>query len=271
MIAQAINKVELLSAQEIEDVALGKSLYVSRQLLNVDMSNFYASCIVEDPMLSGYGTFGSEEHESKSASAIRRGGLTCYEACSDPILREVYLGLASKMERHFRDRFAPHPCPMDMFQKLLSKDWKPGVESEFWRGKPMPTRVSRVLDPGEEALPHTDVLWRDKGDGVHDNPLVSQLAVNIYLAVPPQGGELDLFGIAPTKSWYESHRLKGTYGLDRKLLPDPLASIKPLVGEVIVFNPLNIHAVRKSIGGQRSTLSCFVGYRGASKPLTIWS
>ena len=47
--------------------------------------------------------------------------------------------------------------------------------------------------------------------------------------------------------------------------------LTPETGDLIIFNSRNLHAVRPAAGGPRVTLSCFLGYRGATEPLTYWS
>ncbi|MEM6500961.1 MAG: 2OG-Fe(II) oxygenase [Cyanobacteria bacterium P01_C01_bin.89] len=71
----------------------------------------------------------------------------------------------------------------------------------------------------------------------------AQLSWNFYLRIPAQGGELRIWD----KLWQvEDDRLleKGTYYHDEKIISDiPSITIKPVLGELILFNSRNYHTV----------------------------
>ncbi len=52
-----------------------------------------------------------------------------------------------------------------------------------------------------------------------------------------------------------------------------LLVIKPETGDLIIFNPRNLHAIQPSESGdeERITISSFLAYCGDKKPLKFWS
>ncbi len=90
------------------------------------------------------------------------------------------------------------------------------------------------------------------------------------MQVPNKGGELELwdFGIKTKKEYLKL--AEGSYGIKKSKLPKPKLIIKPKIGEIILFNPQNLHCIAKS-SNKRITASCFIGYRGNKYPLTYWS
>ncbi|MBP9722103.1 MAG: hypothetical protein KBD64_02970 [Gammaproteobacteria bacterium] len=61
------------------------------------------------------------------------------------------------------------------------------------------------------------------------------------------------------------------YYVDRSKIGQPLLTIKPQPGELVLFNPTRYHAVTAGQGNKRVSVSCFIGYRGEYSPLTLWS
>ncbi len=114
-----------------------------------------------------------------------------------------------------------------------------------------------IFTKGCSSLPHCDRLeW--------DNPTVQQtpmgqLALVVYLRVPRLGGELVLWSLRPDRRLYDSLRLPDNYGLNQSVLPAPIATIKPVEGELIIFNTQKVHCVRSG-SGPRITVSFFVIY-----------
>jgi transketolase C-terminal domain/subunit len=98
------------------------------------------------------------------------------------------------------------------------------------------------------------------------------MAANVYLATVDDGGDLELWasGIRDREE-YDRTRTLGDYGLDRKAIHLSAVEIKPLQGELIIFDARKIHAVRRINDGVRIAVSCFVGYRGTAAPLTVFS
>ncbi len=129
----------------------------------------------------------------------------------------------------------------------------------------------RVLDEGAPIHPHQDVLRRDAKTAINAYSLKTQLAANIYLNMPQEGGELQLWEHGCSDEEYKNLLTPGEYYVERSKLVAPFLTIKPEVGELVLFNPTRYHAVTPGKGTKRVSVSCFVGYRGEYCPLTLWS
>jgi hypothetical protein len=83
----------------------------------------------------------------------------------------------------------------------------------------------------------------------------SELAWNIYLTDPGEGGECRVYN-CPWQPEYDHHLIGETYAYDPMVVEDaPLVALKPMVGRLIIFNSRNLHDVtaasqsRVAIGG----------------------
>jgi 2OG-Fe(II) oxygenase superfamily len=101
---------------------------------------------------------------------------------------------------------------------------------------------------------HFDDALLEFSDDLLDVPQVAQFAFNLYLSVPERGGE--------TVIWQhrrlpedESRRLPNSYGYQESVVADTRSvEIKPVVGEALLFDPRNFHAVRPSEDERRIAL-----------------
>jgi hypothetical protein len=90
--------------------------------------------------------------------------------------------------------------------------------------------------------------------------------------VPPHGGHLELWTRHVSAEDYVTHRHPvHTYGILPEAAGDPSVRIMPAVGDLIIFRATRLHAVEKSVGSNRIAQSCFLGYYGDDKPITMWS
>jgi predicted 2-oxoglutarate/Fe(II)-dependent dioxygenase YbiX len=161
---------------------------------------------------------------------------------------------------------------MDELRLALQEHWPAGADFESLHpGKKMFVGMPRVFEKQGGALPHVDRLAWDVPDIAAAQSLRAQIAANVHLRTADKGGEVELWAFRPDQEEYEELRLHGTYGLERAKLPPPDAVVAPHLGDLILFNSNRIHAVRPCTGGPRVTVSCFIGYRGESLPLTYWS
>ncbi|MBL7661719.1 hypothetical protein JNK13_03100 [bacterium] len=113
--------------------------------------------------------------------------------------------------------------------------------------------IGRITRSGKDTLlsklPHVDGTW----------PYTMHFSANIYLQVPELGGELELLG-GPILSAEEVAQI----GPEHEFRADPnyCASqlIKPEVGDLIIINTRQPHAVRGFENGKRVSISSFIGY-----------
>ncbi|HEB9286359.1 TPA: 2OG-Fe(II) oxygenase [Campylobacter coli] len=69
---------------------------------------------------------------------------------------------------------------------------------------------------------------------------------------------------------FQHTNIKLNYGLDRSKISLPYTTYKPKLGEIVLFNPRYVHAVKKVNKGIRLTISCFLGVN-KNEELVVWS
>jgi hypothetical protein len=97
---------------------------------------------------------------------------------------------------------------------------------------------------------------------------VAQFAFNLYLSVPEVGGETVVW----RHRWNpddEAFRLPGSYGYAEAVVGESESfELKPAVGEALLFNPRNFHAVRASHDSRRVALGFSIGLSDTGELLT---
>lgn len=139
------------------------------------------------------------------------------------------------------------------------------------QGRIMALQVRRFIQPSHAQAPaHHDIFAKDAPEALAALSLQQQFAANIYLAMPEQGGELQLWQQELAADLFDQMR-GDSYGIDPALLGEPTVELQPAAGDLVLFNSRKMHAVASSQQRSRLSLSCFVGYRGYHHPLTFWS
>jgi hypothetical protein len=227
---------------------------------SAELSQEFAERLLTHPMFGFYA----------NATNIGRVGMAYFETICNPALRARYYSESRHMMQAIRQACAPLLTPIDRLRLELQEAWPWGANIEHLSEGKMFVGLSRLFAEGSEALPHDDQLWRDAPASPLAHELRTQLTGNVYLQVG-EGGDLDLWESQLTPEEFEALRLPGSYGLDRARLPEPDLTLQPEVGELILFNPTYLHAVRRITEGVRITVTFFIGYRGRQQPLTYWS
>lgn len=222
----------------------------------------YAPQLIEDERLCSYHNPGAEN--------VHRTGLSYFETSENSQLYEQYYHQALDNIRKSRNLFLPNLCPVDQLRLELEEISPGGATLENLEGKTMSVGLSRVLRKEGEILPHLDVLHWDAPNCLRANELKTQLAANIYLQTA-EGGELELWCKKLSQEEYELLKMPGSYGIDRRFLGTPDITIKPEVGDLILFQSPYVHAVTTITAGVRVTMSCFIGYRSNRQFLSYWS
>ncbi len=202
------------------------------------------------------------------AEAVGRLGIAHFEIDSAATL-EKYYDKATSSIRELRKIFSPYLSPMDHLRLLLEEVWPAGAILQKIEEKNCFVGITRILDPTGDLLPHTDRFDREYDSNICTD-LMGQLSASIYLQVPEQGGELELWSIELTEE--EELNLRGdSYGIDREALAAPQLTFQPRDGDLLIFNTRMLHAVRPGVGTTRVSLGAFIGYWGKDRPLTYWS
>ncbi len=179
---------------------------------------------------------------------------------------ESYLDDAVPAIRRLRDS-TTQLIPTDRLRLELDELWPHGARIGCLGTRKFLSTVARVQNPEtvlhEEGIIHVDTsLPRLTPDGM--------LTVNSYLRVPPSGGELLLWNVAPS-AWdllrgLDAYTYLREYRASaeeqqriRSRLPEPLR-IKPEQGDLILFNPARPHSVRSFSEGTRVSLQAFIRF-----------
>ncbi|MEU8764922.1 proline hydroxylase [Streptomyces sp. NPDC048659] len=156
--------------------------------------------------------------------------------------------------------------PFALCRERLGTHWPGGVAVGRRGGRELGDGVAR--EPNQGFRVHFDDSLREYERDLLDVPLIGQFAFNLYLSVPPSGGETVLW----RHRWQpedEAHRLPASYGYDEAVVRDAESlTIAPSVGEALLIDPRFFHAVRPSRGARRIALGFAVGLSSAGHLLT---
>jgi hypothetical protein len=175
--------------------------------------------------------------------------------------RRSYYQAALPNIRALRAAALPALSPIDALRLELDELWPGGARLASFEGKKMFFGIGRVMSAetsaASEETPHFDELPASVF------PLAGQYAANIYLAVPSDGGELEV--------WRSFGRLPGVpVPASRRPTADADIMLKPDVGDLVIFNAWHLHAIRRFSDGVRASLQGFIGYVAADEPLLLW-
>lgn len=158
------------------------------------------------------------------------------------------------------------PDPITHALGHLGTAWSAAITPATIDGRPVFGGTVREINAG--ALVHFDELVREFPAGLFDAALVAQLAVNVWVSAPEQGGETTIW----RRRWQpddEDHRT--AYGYTRRVVAGVQhVQVRPRVGDALVFNPANLHAVEPVLSGRRLAFAFFLGLTTTGQ-LVTWS
>lgn len=193
-----------------------------------------------------------------------------YSEITDDETRAKYHAEAPGSIARLRGMFAPYASPLDELRLLLDERWQAGAELLRIGGKRCFVGVCRFQGSSVDLVPHSDRVERFLPAG-YESDLQAQLSTNIYVNVPENGGELELWDLELDEDAYAELVGDRAYGIDRDRLPPPTSVVKPEPGDLALLNPRLIHAVSPSQDSTRITIGSFIGYQGEDRPLAYWS
>ncbi|RHZ35192.1 2OG-Fe(II) oxygenase [endosymbiont GvMRE of Glomus versiforme] len=198
---------------------------------------------------------------------IRDLGMAYYEVKDRPS-KNLYYEQVTTSINALRKAFCPFLSPIDKIRLLLDEQWERGASRLNLGGGNMFVGLMRASE--EELFPHEDKLERDDRNVISKFNYMTQAAFNCYLKIPETGGALQLWNTSLEDDEYKILS-DGCYGIKNKsLLPPPVVTIYPEVGELIIFHSRCLHAITKS-SKTRIGVSGFILYQGKEKPLHLWS
>lgn len=182
--------------------------------------------------------------------------------------------------RRIREAFAPAPCPLDTLRLELDEVWSAGaLLARFDEHAALAGLVRRI----EPSMLHAGVASERGICHIDDERLVDaprRLSANLYLGMPPQGGELRIWDVAPGEanrgnhmhSFIVKHSFKeGSQELIHAALPRPQV-IRPRPGDLVLIDVARPHAVAGFTRGSRTTIqSWVVAPADRTRPLRIYA
>jgi len=262
-----MSKKEVIIAKNLQLKDLQK--IIEGKILALKVPNYFSPKLYDD--ISKRLLTKKYEYYDYAKGVVRRYGFSFSETEKSKKNFKHYYSNSTSNIRIIRKIFAPYLSPIDKLRLELEEIWSAGaLQENLHKDYKMFVGLCRVIEPHKEVLPHQDVIQWDSNNNKKALEIKSQLTVNVYLQVPKVGGELEIWDYQiKNKKEYEK-LAKGSYGISRKIIPKPKIILKPKVGDLIIFNPQNLHCIKES-DRKRITMSCFIGYRSKSKPLTYWS
>ncbi|MBV1787204.1 2OG-Fe(II) oxygenase [Marinobacterium sp. D7] len=255
----------LLESNELDIEAMGKLAKGEALALRVRqfIGNDIAQKLGDKILFQGFDKYAN-------APSIGRIGMAFYEAENQPPRIADYFESAYENIDELRKRCFPYFSPIDLLRCKLDETWLPGAQLETLYGRKMYVGLSRVIKPGVRFLAHHDIFAKDAPDSFKARSLQTQIAANVYLTMPSEGGAVQIWDRELTPEEFDGMR-GDSYGIDPEILGDPDLEICPEPGDLVLFNSRRMHAVTPGSDDLRLSLSCFIGYRGDASPLSFWS
>lgn len=195
-------------------------------------------------------------------------GVSVGDASESLDREELYLATALHTSNQLREAFGKSGFPGDKMRAVIDELWPAGALAGRIRGCLMLPMNVRKWGRGDLARPHIDQC---RSLLMKSLRLKMRLGVNIYVDAPPEGGggELDFWGFPTNEDSYEAVR-KGSYGVERQELGEPHETLRPIAGDLILFDAARLHGVRRVESGSRVTVAGFLGVRGDGEPLVVF-
>lgn len=206
-----------------------------------------------------------------NAKSIGRIGMALYETEGNSEKLKNYYSTSRHEIDYMRKLLYPYTNPIDTVRCMLDEIWPKGANlARFHENSTAFIGLSRILEPGVYFLAHHDVVQKDIRNNHIVNLISRQLAVNVYLQMPTEGGELEYWDREMDPDEFDELRQE-SYGINTEILGKPDYTIKPSVGDLFIFNSKKMHAINPPSDANRLSLSFFIGYRGKDSPLIFWS
>ncbi|WP_371503094.1 proline hydroxylase [Kitasatospora sp. NBC_00374] len=162
-------------------------------------------------------------------------------------------------------RAGMRPDPVAVSLARLGSAWGAAVTPATIGGRAVFGGTLREINSG--APIHYDDVNREAPQ-LFDQEVVAQLAFNVWVAVPPTGGQTTVW----RHRWEPvDERHRRSYGYRPETVQHcQHVSLTPALGDGLLFNPGNVHAVRPNPGGRRIAFAYFLGLTTTGR-LIAWS
>jgi hypothetical protein len=194
---------------------------------------------------------------------ILKVGPAVYDFYLRDHIDESYFDAARKASRQLERMFGEDPVAPLLDR--LSRETGASVRPASVGGRPLHVGILREFPAASKI--HYDELVREYPRHLDVEPIV-QLAFNLHVITPEQGGELTVW----KHKWipHDDHAADG-YGWKRELMRHvPSRKVSASAGDGIFFDCRNFHQVADFSGGRRVTLSFFCGFT-IGDGIIVWS
>lgn len=164
------------------------------------------------------------------------------------------------------DQVKPDPDPVAVALAAFAAAWGAPVAPATVQGRPVAGMTMREINGG--ALAHDDDVTRELAPGTFDQKVTAQLAFNIFVSAPEEGGAVQLW----KRRWQQGdEEYVHSYGYRPEAVEGcQHATFVPRPGEAVLFNAGHFHGIEKVGAGRRITVSFFVGITDAGQ-LVSWA
>ncbi|WP_431192335.1 hypothetical protein [Rhodopirellula bahusiensis] len=197
---------------------------------------------------------------------IGRIGITQYEHGRN---RNSYFASVREASRKQREALADACDPIERMRQTLRRVFG-GASHVAYESEMRCSYFAGLIRQINIALLHVD--WASlSAPNWEISKALSQLAWNLFVRVPENGGEC----VVHDRLWvpcHEEHLIPGSYGYDHKVVENSEnVALNPEVGDVLLFNSQNFHQVNAGGNpGERLTISSFIGLMPNGR-LVLWS
>ncbi|WP_367140717.1 MULTISPECIES: 2OG-Fe(II)-dependent halogenase WelO5 family protein [Streptomyces] len=163
-------------------------------------------------------------------------------------------------------RAGMRPDPIAVSLAQLGTAWGSAVVPATIGGRAVFGGTLREINDG--ALIHYDDVGREYPAGLFDQEIVAQLAFNVWVRVPDEGGATTVW----RHRWEpadEAHRRAYGHG-EECVKGAQRVTVTPMLGDALLFNPANFHAVEPNPGGRRIAFAFFLALTTTGQLIT-WS
>jgi 2OG-Fe(II) oxygenase superfamily len=235
----------------------------------IHVRGFYPRDIAADAARKAIDHPALGHYHKRYTSSVGRVYMPHIDTRWDPELTRKYHDAALPSIHDVRSMFHPYLSPVDKIRLLLQELWPGGANLLRLRGRACFVGAFRVFQPTtSEFYPHNDRLDQET-DAPEIEGLREQLVANMYLQVPPEGGDLQLWRRYPTPA--EKETILEVEGLDPATVEPPVLTLHPEAGDLIIFSSAMLHAVTPGHGQHRVGMAVFVGCKAPEQPLMLWS
>jgi hypothetical protein len=193
-------------------------------------------------------------------------GITLFDYCDDRNIREDYWEAAKKATADRKMAFSESGDLFWLSMAYLREVWRAPVELAMVQGRELFAGAKREFSTGTKF--YFNEISRELPN-VFDCEIVHQFDFNLFLEMPHQGGSLT---IAQHLYHPRDERHRDDYGYsDEVVATDQKVTIKPEVGDAVIFYTKNMHSIEAVIGeGRHIILSFFIGLTADGR-LVLWS